>query len=239
MPATRARTIAVLRLLTKLSGLALFIVVALQSVAEVGGHHPAAGEPTLKQTVALDLRFLMLSGLLVAAGWEGIGGLTVAVAGMALCAYGLTFGVAGPDMQGALAVLVGLAFLACGWPSSRSHLAKRATRPLPARGPSGVRWLSAVAGCVARRARQPGWVAHWLPGSGPARRLEMARARLESGQGGDVETGGRVRGHGRGYVPSLKRTVSAWVRLRERVERGDLGGAYDAGTPPDSLPPVS
>lgn len=61
--------------------------------------------------------------------------------------------------------------------------------------------------------------------------LEAARAHMEVGPGGDVDLDGRLTRMGRGYVPGLKRTVSIWLRLYERVQHGELGGAHD-GRPP-------
>jgi hypothetical protein len=57
--------------------------------------------------------------------------------------------------------------------------------------------------------------------------LDAARERLEAGPGGDVDEGERLTRAGLCYVPGLKRTVSAWLRLSERVQQGELGGPED------------
>jgi hypothetical protein len=57
--------------------------------------------------------------------------------------------------------------------------------------------------------------------------LDAERDRMEAGPGGDLDAGERLSRTGRTYVPGLKRTVSTWLRLYERVQRGELGGALD------------
>ncbi|HEX9055995.1 MAG TPA: hypothetical protein VF818_00545 [Ktedonobacterales bacterium] len=57
--------------------------------------------------------------------------------------------------------------------------------------------------------------------------LNTVRERLEFGPGGDVEASGRLTRHHCIWVPGLKQTVSTWLRLYERVQRGELGGATD------------
>lgn len=57
--------------------------------------------------------------------------------------------------------------------------------------------------------------------------LDAEREQMELGPGGDVDANGRLTRTGRTYAPGLKRTVSIWLRLYERVQRGELGGRLD------------
>ena len=61
--------------------------------------------------------------------------------------------------------------------------------------------------------------------------LDAERERLEAGPGGDVDADQRLTRTGRIYVPSLMQTVSIWLRLYERVQRGELGGPLDGHVP--------
>lgn len=57
--------------------------------------------------------------------------------------------------------------------------------------------------------------------------VEAAQANMEIEPGRDVDVDERLTRSGHGYVPGLKRTMSMWLRLFERVQRCELGGAYD------------
>ncbi len=75
------------------------------------------------------------------------------------------------------------------------------------------------AGMPPSRLQRPPWLqADWL---------DAEREQMEMGPGGDVDANGRLSRTGRTYAPGLKRTVSIWLRLYERVQRGELGGRLD------------
>jgi hypothetical protein len=85
-----------------------------------------------------------------------------------------------------------------------------------------------------RRTRESGRIQSGRPPDPPTVResvLDAIREEIESGPGGDVDAGGRLTRAGQTYVPGLKRTVSVWLRLYERVQQGQLGGAEDGATP--------
>jgi hypothetical protein len=66
---------------------------------------------------------------------------------------------------------------------------------------------------------------------------EAREAEVEAGSrpqqqlpGGDIDADGRLwRTHP--HLPDRMDVLSAWLRLRERVQRGELGGADDSGEP--------
>lgn len=68
------------------------------------------------------------------------------------------------------------------------------------------------------RERAPWLQADWL---------DAERERLEAGPGGDVDANERLTRTGQAYVPGLKRTISMWLRLYERVQCGEMGGVDD------------
>lgn len=91
----------------------------------------------------------------------------------------------------------------------------------------------------ARVARHDGWSEHTVETSvcplpnidpdeeGPIRfELDKRRLELELGHGGDITRGGDQR-FDRVQHPQRMEVLSVWVRLRERVERGQLGGRAD------------
>jgi len=62
---------------------------------------------------------------------------------------------------------------------------------------------------------------------GPAKvELDARRSVIEMGPGGDVDADGRRRGQ-RPSFPQRMDVLGSWLRLRERVVRGMLGGATD------------
>jgi hypothetical protein len=65
------------------------------------------------------------------------------------------------------------------------------------------------------------------PQSARQAQLDRLREAMERGPGGDVDVDGRVTRTGLCYVPGLKRTVSMWLRMRERYEQCELGGELD------------
>jgi hypothetical protein len=60
-----------------------------------------------------------------------------------------------------------------------------------------------------------------------AAELDAARERIEFGPGGDLDAAGRPPRHDTWYVPGLKHTLHVWLRLYERVQRGEVGGHQD------------
>jgi hypothetical protein len=225
------------------------LLVYLGLVAIVRVHGQAAVEPllTTQGIITVDLWGVVVAGLLLAFVWEGIGGAIAALAGLTMYTYSLWQQPEQFDALALLCVLVGLAYLFCWWrawrplrrprdaafkplahpfrpstgrpkPAIHDHsaaLLHESTKPQEQTLTADRRWGAARS--------LPAWMPSW------ARRVDMnvVRASIESGPGGDVDADGRFARRGNTYVPSLKQTVSVWMRLHERVRRGDLSGADD------------
>jgi hypothetical protein len=228
------------------------LLIYLGLIAIVHAHGQAALQPllTTQGIMTVDLWGVVVAGLLLALVWEGVGGVIVAVTSLAKFTYGL-WQPEQFDALAALCALVGLAYLFCWWRIWQPHRRLRSAAfkslahpvrrdnatPEPATQASSAALLHEAATqqeqtlTVDRRLRLPRWLPAWVPSWTRSVDVNVVRASIESGPGGDLDADGGFARCGNGFVPGLKRTVSVWVRLHERVKRGDLGGADD-GLPP-------
>lgn len=247
MSCTTDTTTLVIRWLARLIGAGLAgLVASLGFVAMLDGHEwPSLGYLlTLQGIMTLDLWGIALASLVVAFAWEGIGGAGVTLAALAMQTNSLVREPVRFDPLSALFALVGLAFLACWWRTHRPHWHLAAFQPytrhlrLDDATPPTTKQVQFAAlrgpttnheNMLARDKRRgpasmlAGWVSPWAHSNA----LDTIRESIEWGPGGDVDADGQLTRRRHPYVPGLKRTVSAWVRLHERVRLGELGGPDD------------
>jgi hypothetical protein len=249
MASTTDTTTLVMRWLARLIGAGLAgLVVSMGFIAALDGRDwTSLGDLlTLQGIMTIDLWAIALASLVIAFAWEGIGGLGITLVSLAMLTFNLVRVPARFDPPSALFALVGLAFLACWWRTRRLHWhfaafhsytrtrhlrlddatppSTRQVQFASLRGPTTNHENLLARG---KRRGPANMLTSWVSPRAHGNALDAIRETIEQGSGGDLDSDGRLTRRGHLYVPGLKRTVSAWVRLHERVRRGDLGGPED------------
>lgn len=244
----------VTRWVLRLLGIALISAVLIMGVSALFGQDGRRLSVHLLATrdvLVLILWGVIVGSLLAALAWEGPGGGAVALAALALQTDSLLRRSPQVNWLASASLLVGLAFVGYWWRVRHDHRAVATTTHGPEScvdtrrfdgSPSAFTELGPLvprsgvlpageqrAGDGERRAQTRGLILR-LPRQPRRVDLDVIRARIECGPGGDIDADGHLARRGHGYVPGLKPTISAWVQLNQRVLRGEVGGADDGLT---------